>query len=574
MARKRANKNLPPQRPSSAGPTTTSTEETSATSVKPSIGRLATRKAATATASGTLSSAPVRPLRPARKPELVRPATALGSRITTLTPATRSTRPKTPVLPTSLKRGILTAKKASSETTTPTKVVTRRISWSDELPGGSLEVGPSGSASNPDEALDDASCTDANGDAMSGTAPAERSPKPLADKCDDNKCDDIWWQLAREADNRAPLTQTPIRNTAGHPLVDNSPRGTQAEFATRISMSPRAVQNLSLRKRPRLQVYEDPEAEPLGPSPIQPSDSNILNDLPINAHPAVFGHTIRAEHGDSPLYHSKWAELEASLTKRDISTSSFDSIQNPYQARRLLQAAIPRIREGTIDVLGLRKVQHLIKHHEDLCQDIALFDDLLLALVSAVEENNNSFKPEGGPLADLLRTQMLITLRRVLLKHPVQSSALFPKALCAVLAARRSPRSTARVVSGLEETAECIISMGQPKPNINAVLTHLEAEDDSSLHSLFMGLYTLAGLLYKAVELEQVPLGLLREQRISRLYHRCIHHEHVDIRRAILEMAVQFYRTIGSEERFWEVINRRGSESIIKYFLARPEPDD
>lgn len=129
-------------------------------------------------------------------------------------------------------------------------------------------------------------------------------------------------------------------------------------------------------------------------------------------------------------------------------------------------------------------------------------------------------------------------------------------------------------VSGLEETAESIISMGQPKPNINAVLTHLEAESNDNIHSLFMGLYTMAGLLAKAVDLEQVPLGLLPEQRLSRLYRRCSNHDHPDIRRAVLDMAVQFSRCIWSEERFWDVLNSGGHDSLIHYFLNKEGPGE
>ena len=567
MARKRANKNLPPQRPSSAGPTATPNREASSGPAKPMKSGLAARKAATATASGTLSSAPVRPQRLVRKPDIPRPATAQSWRTTTLTPATRPSRPKTPVLPTSLKRGILASKKESSRETSPTKVVTRRISWSDELPGGSLELGPSGSISNPDEAVDDASSADANEEtttaAPSATQMAEPSPPPE---------EDIFFQLAMEpSPERA--TKTPVRNTTGESPIHDSPRAAEAEFATRLSRSPRAIHTLSLRKRPRLHVYEDPEAEPSGHSPTQTSKSNILNDLPVNAPPAV-KQMPAAEEGHSPLYHAKWADLEASLTRRDISSRSFDMLQNPYHARRLLQSAIPRIHEGTIDVQGLRKVQHLVKSQEELWHDPGLFDELLLALISAVEGTNNSFAPESGPLADILRTQMLITLRRVLIRHPEQSSPAFPKALCAILAARRSLLSTHRVVSGLEETAESIISMGQPKPNINAVLTHLEAESDDNIHSLFMGLYTMAGLLAKAVELEQVPLGLLREQRLSRLYRRFSNHEHLDIRRAVLDMAVQFFRCIWSQDRFWDVINGGGNDALIHYFLNKEGGDD
>ena len=519
-----------------------------------------------------------------RKPEIPRPATADPSSqrpkhdARSATPAAR--RPKTPVAPATVKKGILAAKKPVSQPASPTKTVQRRISWSDDLPGGSLESGPSGSIVD-DEAIEDGPADD---DTKPSAQVPDVSTHPVQEvagslpipsthshvtETPDLVNDDVWLRISMSP--RAMPTRSLPEAAASppkSPTCSNADRvrdPDDGEMSSRISQSPRAIQGrkevLSPRKRTQLQVYEDPEATPASLSPMQsPSKSKVLSDLPINAPPPTLNHLLVAEEVNSPTYHGKWAAFEASEKKLSGGSSPADSLESPYNARRLLEAAIPRIRAGTLDVHGLRKVQTIIQNHDQIMQDGCLLDHLLLTLLNAVERPSDQSK----------QPQILITIRRLLSKYPQQCSALYPRAICAILTARGGRSSSDRIVSGLEATAESIVAQCEPTESINAVLDLLVVEGLDP-HSMFMGLYNLAGLLTKMAQLCRLPLDRSTEEGIGALIGRCLDDTNADVRRAVVELAVQFHQCVKPESRFWSYVTCAVADhrSLITYYLMR-----
>ncbi len=567
MAKNRANRTIPTARPSSAGPSISPTRELPVhVATKSAIGGLAARRPLNTSTSGNLSSAPVRPIRNFRKPDIPRPATAdpYSQRpkpdARSATPAAR--RPKTPVAPSTAKRGIFATKKPTSQPVSPTKIVQRRISWSDDLPGGSLVSGPSRRNSVDEQAIEDDSNSQPGKEVnniltcATHSAPNPRTtPSPVNDKADaaEEVEEDVWLAISREA--------SPTRSVADGPHdLDN------VEMSTRISQSPRLIQGrkeiLSPRKRPQLQVYEDPEAIPTDLSPMQsPTKSNVLSDLPINTPPLNPNHLLVAEETNNSTYHAKWKAFETSEQKNISSPTLAACMSSPIVARRLLESAIQKIRAGSYEFSVLRRVQHIIKEQDELlAKDSYLVDELLLTLLDAIE----------GPIDQSKQIQILLAIQGLLSKYPQQCSALYPKALCAVTLARAGHSSSQRIVSGLEATAEAIVDRCEPTQSIDAVLDLLDS-DDLDLHSTCMGLYQLAGLLTKTVQSGHIPLSPLTEHRIGKLTARALDDHNIDVRHAAVELAVQFRPCVESEKRFWEHIPESTTDrkSLVTYYLQR-----
>jgi len=564
MAKNRANRTLPTARPSSAGPSISPTREHPAhVATKSAIGGLAARRPLNTSTSGNLSSAPVRPTRISRKPDIPRPATADPSSqrpkpdARSATPAAR--RPKTPVAPSTIKRGVLATMKPTSQPASPTKTVQRRISWSDDLPGGSLVSGPSRRNSVDEQAIDDDSSSQP-GNKVSNiltratrSAPNRRStPSPVNDKADTAE-EDVWLAISREASPTCSVADEPHH-------LDN------VETSTRISQSPRSIQGrkevLSLRKRPQLQVYEDPEAIPNDLSPMQsPTKSNVLSYLPINTPPLNPHHLLIAEETNNSTYHAKWKAFETSEQKNISSPTLAACMSSPVVARRLLESAIQKIRAGAYEFSVLRRVQHIIKEQDELlAKDSYLVDELLLTLLDAIE----------GPIDQSKQIQVLLAIQGLLSKYPQQCSAFYPRALFAVTLARAGHSSSQRIVSGLEATAEAIVDKCEPMQSINAVLDLLDS-DDLDIHSTCMGLYQLAGLLTKAVQSSYIPLSPLTEQRLGELTARALDDHNIDVRHAAVELAVQFRPCVESEKRFWGHIPGSATDrkSLVTYYLQR-----
>lgn len=353
----------------------------------------------------------------------------------------------------------------------------------------------------------------------------------------------------------------------------------------RVSMSPRAIgsrkENLTLRtsyfqeQRP-LQVYEDPVLDPsngkLSPPPLIHTPG-ALEELPVNEpakqHRQVLHHQLLAEEPTSPEYHQKWLAVEAA-ERRCISNS--ENMDNPRLARKILDSGLVRIQSRSLDVHGFRKLQAVIRTSgESIWEGGYKFDELILPLLEYLETPNDESTRSGK--AQDLKTQVLVTVRVLLQNQPNYFSAYHPRALTALLTARKHYNSTSHIVCGLEETAESIVQQCDPSPCIDSVLDLLENEcnEGAETNTIFMGLYVLAGLLHRGQE-EGKPLflGEEQEERLGRMGARCLSDMNPDLRRAVIEFVLELYDTV-NQDRFWGLVTgaKEDHRSLITYYLAR-----
>lgn len=326
-----------------------------------------------------------------------------------------------------------------------------------------------------------------------------------------------------------------------------------------------------------LQVYEDPVLDPsnrkLSPPPAVHTPG-ALEELPVNEpakhHRQAFDHQLLAEETASPEYHQKWLDVEAAERRR---TSNSENIDNPRLARKILDSGILRIQSRSLDVHGFRKLQALIRTSgEAIWEGGYKFDELVLPLLDYLETPNDESTSRLGKAQDL-KTQVLVTVRVLLQHQPKYFCNYHPRALSAVLAARKHYNSTSHIVCGLEETAESIVHQCDPSACIDSVLDLLESEPTEGVQTdtIFMGLYVLAGLLHRG-QSKGVSLDLSEEQehRLGSLGARCLSDTNSDIRRAVIEFVLELYDTV-DQERFWGLV--RGTQedhrSLITYYLAR-----
>lgn len=537
---KTAGKNLP--RPGSAEPSATPAKTSSISSI--------TRPATAMSMIGSLSSAPVRPMRPARRPEMKRPGTAdphTGRKPLKLSPTKSDEAVKSPPL-----------YQKSPQTSPMKKASTPSIRKTDALLGRQHDLLPSRKKEATSAHVEELPHVPQQG-------PPKMSPQvPLHIPHD------------REAllSNKATPDDT----------IDLINHNSQQEDAVlskkeRLSMTPRAIasrkENLS-----RLKVYEDPVG---GPDAVSPSQANtrtsVLEELPIN-EPGLYqprlspNFPLLAEETESPLYHRKWINVETAARR----VSDSEKTDNPYLMRRILDGGIARVKAGTLDVHGFRKLQGLIRGREDIWEEGVKFDELLILLLENIESPNDPSQT-GGRAQDI-KTQVLMTIRLMQQYQPKYFSAYYPRALCAIILARKHYQSTSHIVCGLEETSETIVSQCEPLPSLNAVLDLLETEPNDDSDTIFMGLYVLAGLLHRISDAQSsqtdTPDQVTNAEQNLRLGHiaaRRLRDTNPDIRRAVIEFALELHDVIGDKTRFWTLVGGLGEDhrSLITYYLARRE---
>ncbi len=296
-----------------------------------------------------------------------------------------------------------------------------------------------------------------------------------------------------------------------------------------------------------LKVYEDPFPKPEKPTSPQPSPvANVLEELPVN---------------------KKFNSLDSD--GKPVNTPV--KATNVVSARRLLDSGIVRVRARTLDIHGFRKLQGLIRNQDDIWGDGSKFDELLLPLLEFFEEPNDELKPAK---ALDLKTQVFVTVQLMLKHQPKLFSTFYPRALCAILTARKHIQSTSHIVYGLGEMSKLIAKSCEPEDCIDAVLDLLETET-SEIHessTLFMGMSVLEFLLYPYAKTRKGNhLTSEQEFRMGRLATRCLAANSPDIRRAVLRYILQLNDCIEDEPHFWKLLGSACEDhrDLITYYIAK-----
>ncbi|RHZ66676.1 suppressor of tub2 mutation [Aspergillus turcosus] len=269
---------------------------------------------------------------------------------------------------------------------------------------------------------------------------------------------------------------------------------------------------------------------------------------------------------DDPSRH-RWKKVETAERRTSISPRSKD----PTKAQQMLDKGIQRIRTKTMDILGYRKLQGLIKYHDSIFTNEEKYNEMLLALLDELESSpDEKRQPLGRPLD--LKTQVLLTIRFMLTHNKIYFSAYYPKALGALVLARKYYDSNCHIVSGLEETADDIIAHCEPAAVIDSVLDVIieEEKDDQEYRSILMGVSVLTRILSRLnadkSRVSELPLERLGQFAASKLAD-----PQPDARRLAVQLCVQLHGMIANEEEFWRVLGhpRENSRNLLTYYIFK-----
>lgn len=596
---KAAGRNIP-ERPSSAEPSTSPKKSTTQPSAgRPGAAMSSNSRNVSNTSVGTLSSAPVRPR---RRADVARPATAdpYSSRKPTRTetpPKSPGVSPvkrvKTPAPPASSAKLALrkVESPASSRANSPRKNVVAEGLGHYQFNSAVVQPPPS-----PTKAAEEFTMVIPNLKSSKSEYNLSSQPANVDDPFTGGEPNETVRSASPNKTYKPHGQTSPNERGGGIPRL--SPSKLAGSFGRlsmdedrnqRISMSPRAIGSRKENLTPKhshtqdqkaLQVYEDPIRSPnngsLYPSPLAHT-VGALEELPVNEptkQRGLFEPQFLAEEPKNPDYHQKWFAVEARERQR---TSTSENIENPILARKILGSGIERVRARSLDVHGFRKLQTLIRSSGDsIWEDGYKFDELLPPLLDYLETPNDDSLPRSGKAQDL-KTQVLVTVRLLLQYQPKYFFSYYPRALTAVLSARKHYSSTSHIVSGLEETAESIVHRCDPLPCIDSVLDLLEIErtqgpgSNPNTDTMFMGLYVLAGLLHRGEEKGSTfQLSTEQEERLGRMGASCLADTNPDVRRAVMEFVVELHDKM-EKERFWGLVakGRDDHRSLITYYLAR-----
>lgn len=282
----------------------------------------------------------------------------------------------------------------------------------------------------------------------------------------------------------------------------------------------------------------------------------------------------------------EWARKEtAEVSQRSIKPITKD----PAAARRLISRGIKGISEHTIDDVGYRRLQGVIKEHDNIFIDEPKYDDMLLSLFTAIEQPDIDERRPLGRKNDSI-FQMLVVLRLMLQHNRKYLAGYYPRAITALITARGRFQARCHIVSGFEQTAEDIVKVCQPSDVIDAVLMTLElagkpvidsttvrqAQDDldqdilneHSARSTAFGLHILSGLITR-VQQTCSELDTIQEQRMATLGMNCLRSTNVTVKRAVMEYCVRLHEIIEPESRFYQLLTDGVSdlENLIEYYV-------
>lgn len=349
-------------------------------------------------------------------------------------------------------------------------------------------------------------------------------------------------QAVADLSPAAALPAVDDANPPPIPIFDPAPipaanaTSTPATHATSTSAA-----SISLPVHPAVQVYDD--------------------------HPDMRDPKKRTEHDEDTITHNHtWRNKETAERRRSISPNSKD----PEEARKQIASGINKIKAGTCDDYGYRKLQGLIQFHDEIFQDEQKYDEMLLALLSAIEKRTVDRRQPLGRRHDN-KFQILVTIRLMFSHNQKYFAAYFPRAMAALLLSRRNFEARHHIVSGLEETAQDIVGKCNPSDVIDAVLDVLETEerDDTGNRIIAMGLHILCGLSARTRALN-ASLDSQQEIRMGQFGLKCLREPNSIVRKAVIEYCLELRRIIKPEPRFFRLVTGdiEDLKNLITYYAA------
>ena len=486
---------------------------------------------------GTLSSAPVRPMRPARRLENIRPATVKPfadrkpskDESSSTSPSGRPLTTKTinvPPTKSSDKTTASTSKMRATPRTRSFEEKLKKLERAEDRVNRGRTAGPAEQVPSPATSSEDIQMMPLPKSKVSNDEEPvvkDTNPKPAVPRA-----------IQSSPGPTGDLQQSPAKNASPHmePVImhENADHGNESEVTPVSFGQSTALEGLSINEPTNLR------SDPAAPS------SSVCTSKSINSN------------------------------TRDLSKDSEPSTDT-LRCRRYLDNGITRIPQSTmIDHHGFRKLQDIIASKGDLWEDGTRFNQLLTALLENLEA------PVLGPQgkASRYKSQVLQTISVMLQHHRDLFSAHYPQALCAMIRTRKYCDTSDRLAFGIEELVEEVTSLCESEESMDAILKLLEdldvgnAEKSMDTSKLtIMGLFALKQLLYE-VSTRKTMLNKVVDERLYALVGKVLKNTNADVRRAGTEYSVALHDYLEPTPKFWDRIGTvcKDQEDLITYYLV------
>ncbi|EKG14228.1 Armadillo-like helical [Macrophomina phaseolina MS6] len=333
-----------------------------------------------------------------------------------------------------------------------------------------------------------------------------------------------------------------------------------------------------------VKVYEDPFAgEAQKPSG---DEKPVLGELPVNEQ-------NRDRRMGSETPDADRADISDGQKSNGAANGGEEVVQDRAEVlrtRRLLASGIERIRAKTLDAHGFRRLQDVVKGDLDIWgEQDQRFGELLMALLEYLESPVDTKTPNIK--AQNLKTQVLGTIRAMLILHRKKSGPYYARALCSVLASRAQWDTASHITTEIEKTADEIVKYGQTTDLISGILDFLDsanapnspasavssdqsrpASASPSPRTVTLSLQTLSNLLQVSAA-KNVPVADAQAQQLGHLAVKFLGSLDPDVRRADMDFCVQLHERLGGEQDggFWKAVSGadKGHLNLITYYLAR-----
>ena len=522
------------------------------------------------TASTGLASAPMRPARAPRRPDIIRPATAepLASR---QLPKVTSPGPSAPAVPASVKSRL----KNENPNAGSGKGRPKRMDRANTSPAQSdstcSELGASGHVRRDEELTMVIPRVNMDRGVLSMVAeteslpeePTEPPPPPPSKMVDSGL---VVTQTAVSVESTLSLAPDPPDRLRQDGLGEHEPPALASDQEIAINGSP-SIESTLVPVISALRVYEDPnEADEGRSSPGQPTRATVLEERTVN-EPVRTGH--------SPLRPTSASSTEPLKTPQMSPRKKMVAERPPTETphgRRLLHASLGQIKAGQIDVGSLQTLQNAVDCNRVMSPDAASFNELLWALLH--------FSPTGSAKtggennveeAETHATQLPGIVRDMLSKTLDPDPSLYADVIKALLRVRRQyDSSSSSVVDAVEETAERYGSACSLETCMDAVLDALASDTESYPPGcVAMGFDTLAASL----RTRNTPVTQGMAQRLGSVAARYLDDLDPALRQSVFTFCVALHDHMEAHPHFWRVVRdtREDQRALINYRLLREE---
>ncbi|EOD43616.1 putative heat repeat containing protein [Neofusicoccum parvum UCRNP2] len=373
--------------------------------------------------------------------------------------------------------------------------------------------------------------------------------------------------------------------------MPDRPSSAQSSFSpnkTPKSKSPERLSTNDAISTEEVKVYEDPFAG----EAQRPSDDEkpVLEELPVNEQNRDRRMSSETLDGERPGS----SEGQKSNGANGAANGGEEVVQDRAEVlrtRRLLSSGIERIRAKTLDAHGFRRLQDVVKGDLDIWgEQDQRFGELLMALLEYLETPVDATKTPNIK-AQNLKTQVLGTIRAMLVLHRKKSGPYYARALCSVLASRAQWDTASHITTDIEKTADEIVKYGQTADLISGILDFLDSSNapnspasavssdqsrpasaSPSPRTVTLSLQTLSTLLQISAA-KNVNVTDAQAQQLGRLAVKFLGSLDPDVRRADMDFCVQLHERLGGEQDggFWKAVAGadKGHLNLITYYLAR-----